>query len=238
MKQNIVIIPARGGSKEIPGKNIKPLGGKLLLAYSIEAAKFSQKIDRVIVSTDSKEIAVVSQKYGAEIIMRPQALATDISPSEDALIHAVESLESNEKVQVDLIVFLQATSPLRPPELIDQCIDKLIENDGDSLLTVCSEHLFYWRESNGLGESIHNYRNRPMRQLASKSDIIYKENSSLYIMKRDILIKQKNRLGRKIILFPMEVEDSFEIDSKFDFWLIEKVMEWKAQKHLGQMNSQ
>jgi N-acylneuraminate cytidylyltransferase len=238
MKQNIVIIPARGGSKEIPGKNIKPLGGKPLLAYSIEAAKFSQKIDRVIVSTDSKEIAVVSQKYGAEIIMRPQALATDSSPSEDALIHAVESLESNEKVQVDLIVFLQATSPLRPPELIDQCIDKLIENDGDSLLTVCSEHLFYWRESNGLGESIHNYRNRPMRQLASKSDIIYKENSSLYIMKRDILIKQKNRLGRKIILFPMEVEDSFEIDSKFDFWLIEKVMEWKAQKHLGQMNSQ
>ena len=238
MKQNIVIIPARGGSKEIPGKNIKPLGGKPLLAYSIEAAKFSQKIDRVIVSTDSKEIAVVSQKHGAEIIMRPQALATDISPSEDALIHVVESLESNEKVQVDLIVFLQATSPLRPPELIDQCIDKLIENDGDSLLTVCSEHLFYWRESNGLGESIHNYRNRPMRQLASKSDIIYKENSSLYIMKRDILIKQKNRLGRKIILFPMEVEDSFEIDSKFDFWLIEKVMEWKAQKHLGQMNSQ
>ena len=238
MKQNIVIIPARGGSKEIPGKNIKPLGGKPLLAYSIEAAKFSQKIDRVIVSTDSKEIAVVSQKYGAEIIMRPQALATDSSPSEDALIHAVESLESNEKVQVDLIVFLQATSPLRPPELIDQCIDKLIENDGDSLLTVCSEHLFYWRESNGLGESIHNYRNRPMRQLASKSDIIYKENSSLYIMKRDILIKQKNRLGGKIILFPMEVEDSFEIDSKFDFWLIEKVMEWKAQKHLGQMNSQ
>jgi len=232
MKQNIVIIPARGGSKEIPGKNIKPLGGKPLLGYSIEAAKSSQKIDRVIVSTDSKEIAVVSQKHGAEIIMRPQALAADISPSEDALIHVVESLESNEKVQVDLIVCLQATSPLRPPELLDQCIDKLKEKDGDSLLTVCSEPLFYWRESNGLGESIHNYRNRPMRQLTSKSDIIYKENGSLYIMKRDILIKQRNRLGGKIILFPMEVEDSFEIDSKFDFWLIEKVMEWKVQKNL------
>ena len=71
-----------------------------------------------------------------------------------------------------------------------------------------------------------------MRQLTSKSDIIYKENGSLYIMKRDILIKQRNRLGGKIILFPMEVEDSFEIDSKFDFWLIEKVMEWKVQKNL------
>ena len=225
MGLNISIIPARGGSKEVPRKNIKLFHGKPLIAYSIESAKSSRSVDRVIVSTDDNEIAVISKSYGAEVIMRPDSLATDTSPSESALIHVVETLEKNNSTEIDLITFLQATSPLRPEGLIDKCFDKMTLEEGDSLVSVCCEMPFYWKEKNGEGKSIHDYRVRPMRQDIKKEEMIYKENGSLYIVKRDTLIKEKNRLGGKIILFPMKPEDAFEIDSEFDFWLLEKIAE-------------
>jgi len=224
---NISIIPARGGSKELPRKNIKLFRGKPLIAHSIESAKSSQSIDRVIVSTDDKEIADISRSFGAEVIMRPEALATDSSSSEDALIHVVDKLESSSSINIDFIIFLQATSPLRPKGLIDQCLVNLEEQGGDSLVSVYFETLFYWREENGEGKSIHDYKVRPMRQQIKKEERIYRETGSLYIMKRDILIKERNRLGGKIILYPMKHEDTFEIDSEFDFWLLEKIAERK-----------
>ena len=230
MKQNIAIIPARGGSKEIPRKNLKFIYGKPLLAHSIEAAKSSTCIERVIVSTDDEEIAGVAEKYGAEVVMRPESLSTDDSPSEEALIHTVETLERTASLEIGFIVFLQATSPIRPVGVIDKCLKKLRENNGDSLLTVTLDHLFYWREELGAGKSVHNYQVRPMRQQAKKEELIYKENGSIYIMKRDILMKERDRLGGKIILFPMRYEDSFGIDSEFDFWLTERVFEWKNLK--------
>ena len=225
MGLNISIIPARGGSREIPRKNIKLFHGKPLIAHSIESARSSQSVDRVIVSTDDWEIADISKSFGAEVVMRPESLATDTSPSEDALIHVIGTLEKNPPINIDFIVFLQATSPLRPEGLIDKCFDKLMSQGGDSLVSVYFETPFYWREKNGEGKSIHDYRVRPMRQNIKKEEMIYKENGSLYIVKRDILIKEKNRLGGKIILFPMKPEDAFEIDSEFDFWLLEKIAE-------------
>jgi N-acylneuraminate cytidylyltransferase len=224
---NISIIPARGGSKELPRKNIKLFHGKPLIAYSIESAKSSQSIDRVIVSTDDEEIADISKSFGAEVIMRPEAISADRSPSEDALIHVVNTLESSSSVSIDFIVFLQATSPLRPKGMIDQCLKKMTAQGGDSLVSVYFETLFYWREENGEGKSIHDYKVRPMRQDVKKEKKIYRENGSLYIMKRDVLMKGKNRLGGKIILYPMKHGESLEIDSEFDFWLLEKIAKRK-----------
>ncbi len=224
---NISIIPARGGSKELPRKNIKLFHGKPLIAYSIESAKSSQSIDRVIVSTDDEETADISKSFGAEVIMRPEAISADRSPSEDALIHVVNTLESSSSVSIDFIVFLQATSPLRPKGMIDQCLKKMTAQGGDSLVSVYFETLFYWREENGEGKSIHDYKVRPMRQDVKKEKKIYRENGSLYIMKRDVLMKGKNRLGGKIILYPMKHGESLEIDSEFDFWLLEKIAKRK-----------
>lgn len=229
MGLNISIIPARGGSKEIPRKNVKIFHGKPLIAHSIESAQSSQFVDKVIVSTDDKEIADISKNFGAEVIWRPDSLATDTSPSEEALIHVVDTLENDSRIDIDYIVFLQATSPFRPKGLIDQCFEKLKSQGGDSLVSVCFETIFYWQEKNGEGKSLHDYKARPMRQDIAEDEKIYRENGSLYIMKRDILMEGKNRLGGKVILYPMEQENAFEIDTDFDFWLLEKIVERKIE---------
>lgn len=129
--ENIVvaIIPARGGSKSIPKKNIVNLGGFPLIAYSIAAAKLSKKINRVIVDTDSEEIAVISKKFGAEIpYLRPKEFATDTSADLDFMNHAIEWFQKNEKEIPDYIVHLRPTTPLRDPSHIDEAIEKMTKN--------------------------------------------------------------------------------------------------------------
>ena len=122
----IAIIPARAGSKGIPRKNLKLLNGIPLIAYSIIAANQSKMIEKVIVSTDDNEIAEVSSSYGAEIVLRPNEISNDTAQSEDALLHCIDFLKSNFDYIPDLIVFLQATSPLRKKTDIDGAIQKLI----------------------------------------------------------------------------------------------------------------
>lgn len=129
--ENIVvaIIPARGGSKSIPKKNIVNLGGFPLIAYSIVAAKLSKKINRVIVDTDSEEIAGISKKFGAEIpYLRPKKFATDTSTDLDFMKHSIEWFKKNEKGIPDLIVHLRPTTPLRDPFHIDEAIEKITKN--------------------------------------------------------------------------------------------------------------
>lgn len=128
-KKIIALIPARGGSKGIPKKNIIDLGGFPLIAYSIAAAKLSKNIDRIIVSTDSEEIAEVSKKYGAEVpFMRPAEYATDTSPAIEFFQHALKWFAENENYEPDYIVQLFPTTPLRDPALIDQAIEKILNN--------------------------------------------------------------------------------------------------------------
>jgi CMP-N-acetylneuraminic acid synthetase len=125
----IAIIPARGGSKGIPKKNIVDFGGYPLIAYSIIAAKLSKRIDRVIVSTDSEEIASIAKKYGAEVpFLRPKEFATDKSPDIDFVKHALNWLDENENVSPELIIHLSPTVPLRNPEIIDLAIQEMVED--------------------------------------------------------------------------------------------------------------
>ena len=123
------ITPARGGSKGIPRKNIKVLSGKPLIAWTIEAAKESKKIDRYVVSTEDEEIAEISRKCGADVIARPQELATDETTTISVIQHAIE------QIPCDVVVLLQATSPIRRPRLIDECVREFKDNDYDSLAT-------------------------------------------------------------------------------------------------------
>lgn len=214
----ITIIPARGGSKGIVGKNIRLLSGKPLIAHSIIDSLDAQLVDRTFVSTDDDQIASISKEYQAEIIKRPAEFASDTASSESALIHGLLEIEKK-GIEPELIVFLQCTSPLRSGKDIDRAIIQLREENADSLLSVSPSHRFLWNIVEGVAQSInYDYQNRQRRQDMNPQ---YMENGSIYIFKPWVLKELNNRLGGKISLFIMEEEQSHEIDSLQDFEYIE-----------------
>ncbi len=217
----IAIIPARGGSKGVPRKNVRLLADKPLIAHSILDAQEATSVDSVYVSTDDEEIARVSANYGAEIIHRPSELANDTASSESALIHALEQLE-HQGINPDLLVFLQCTSPIRTGLDIDQAIAKLKAEKADSLLSVSPSHRFLWEEVNGVAQSInYDYRHRPRRQDMNPQ---YMENGSIYLFKPWVLKETGNRLGGKIALYMMSEMAAMEIDSVYDFEMLNFLM--------------
>lgn len=219
-KQNLAIILARGGSKGIPKKNIMGLAGRPLIAWSIEQAKNSQLVDIVFVSTDDNEIAGISQECGAQTIRRPAELATDSSSSEEALLHAIDFIEGERKIEIGIIVFLQATSPLRQKDDIDNAIRQYGASRADSLFSCAKlrDH-FIWKKENGGYCSInYDYRNRKPRQVIEPQ---YLENGSIYIFRPEIFKKLHNRLGGKIAVYEMPLWQSFQIDSPDDIGICE-----------------
>lgn len=137
----VALICARGGSKGLPGKNIRPLGGKPLIAWSIEVAKKIDRVSRVIVSTDSEEIANVAKEYGAEVpFMRPDELALDTSPEWLVWRHALSYLSNNESSQIDGLVVIPATAPLRAVADVENCLDVYEKGEVDIVLTVNKAH--------------------------------------------------------------------------------------------------
>lgn len=209
-KNIISIIPARGGSKSIPKKNIIDFCGKPLIAWSIEQSLKSKYIRGVYVSTDDKEITGISENYGAKIIWRPNELATDTSSSDDALLHAISEIEKLGRI--DLVIFLQATSPLREKDDIDNAIEKFFSEDSDSLFSAAVlEDFCIWENDKGNMKSVtFDFKNRGQRQDRKP---YYLENGSIYIFKPEILKQFNNRLGGKIIYYPMPLWKSYEIDN-------------------------
>lgn len=205
----VAIIPARGGSKSIPKKNIIDLCNKPLIAWSIQQALESKYIHEVYVTTDDREIADVSRKYGAKIIWRPIELATDTSSSESALLHAIGQIEKIHKV--DVVIFLQATSPLRESIDIDKAVEIFFAENADSLFSTSAlEDFCVWEKTNGELKSItFEYKNRGRRQDRKP---YYLENGSIYILKPEIIKQYNNRLGGKIAFYPMPLWKSYEID--------------------------
>jgi len=217
-KRIVAIIPARGGSKGIPHKNIIDLAGRPLISYNIEAAKNSYNIIDVYVSTDDKEIAAVAVKYGAKVIERPLELATDKAKSEEALLHFAEN------VDFDILVFLQCTSPLTSTEDIDNAIKVYLDGNYDSALSVTLDHggflcgSFLWDKD---GNSInYDYNNRPMRQ---DFKMAYRENGAIYITSKENLLKYKNRLSGRVGLYIMPSLKSYEIDDMNDLNFLREI---------------
>src|SRR5690242_12671648 len=143
--QVLAIIPARGGSKGIPGKNLRPLGGVPLVARAVAAARGARRVSRVVVSTDDPEIARVAREAGAETVVRPPALSGDRVPSEAALLHVLEHLQQGEGYAPELTVFMQCTSPFTTGEDVDGAIDALLAGSADTVLSVTPFHGFLWR---------------------------------------------------------------------------------------------
>lgn len=218
----IAIIPARGGSKGIPGKNLRLVCGKPLLAWSIMQARAAKSISSVWVSSDSSEILAVAEEYGAIAIRRPEGLSGDTASSESAWLHALEEVERS-GVKVGFVVGMQATSPIRAGFDLDAAIGQVKRENLDSLLTVTEvEDFFNWRIGSDGPESVnYDYRSRKIRQLIEKR---FLENGSFYIFRPEILRILNNRLGGKIGIHVMERHKMFQIDNPEDIVLCESIM--------------
>jgi len=225
----IAIIPARGGSKGIPRKNLVSFAGKPLIVWTILQALNSKRVDHVFVSTDDEEIERTALNTGAKVIKRPLALASDTATSEAALIHALFEIKKDFTEKISQVVFLQATSPLRLKDDIDNALETAITNDSDSLFSGAElGDFFVWEKGPGNEpQSLnYNYRSRKRRQDADRT---YVENGSIYIFKPELLSGLNNRLGGKISIYPMKFWQSFEIDDHESL----ELCEWLFLKHLG-----
>ncbi len=226
----LAIIPARGGSKGIPGKNIRFIAGKPLLAHTILHAQQTPLIHRVVVSTDDPHIAQTAREYGAEVIDRPTEISGDTATSESALVHVLDTLEQRESYIPDIVVFLQATSPSRRRNDISNALDLFLSENADSLLSVSEIHGFVWRSSKTLLEPVnYNPITRPRRQELVED--MLDENGSIYIFKPWVLRNYNSRLGGKIIAYRMNPLDSLQIDDPGDFELLEKVIRILDSSH-------
>jgi CMP-N,N'-diacetyllegionaminic acid synthase len=222
----VAFIPARGGSKGVPQKNIKLIAGKPLIAWSIEQTLASDLIDRVIVSTDCPDIASVAKKYGAEVpFLRPDSISGDKATTESAMLHCCDYLEKANELP-ELFLLVQATSPIRSENQFDNAINYFNKNNYDSLLTVSPSHRFIWKNPSKPSAS-YDYMNRPRRQDIKEEDQEYLETGSFYITKTELLIKAKNRLVGNIGMFETPEDESYEIDSLVDFKVCEEILKTK-----------
>lgn len=196
------LIPARGGSKGVPGKNIKEICGKPLIVWTIEHALRSNMLDYVMVSTDSQKIAEIAESAGAEVLMRPPELATDTASTLDVMIHALQNRPA------DILVLLQPTSPCRSDGLVDGCIREFLVHDYDSLATgfMCD-----YKE--------YGTNTLPRQQIKG----FFYDDGNVYVMKAKNVLKGDrygSKIGRRII----SRYENTEIDDLFDFWVMEQIL--------------
>ena len=222
-KTFLAIIPARGGSKRLPRKNILDLCGKPLISWSIEAALKSKYISKVVVSSDDEEILNISSNFGADIIKRPYELANDTATTFDAIKHTINNLE-----KYDYIVLLQPTSPLRNEKHIDEAIELLEEKQADGIVSVCEmDHSPLW--SNTLPED-GNMRGFLREEILNKRsqdlEKYYRLNGAVYICKTDKLLENKSFfLKDNIFAYIMDRKSSIDIDEEIDFLFAKRVIE-------------
>ncbi len=204
------IIPARGGSKGLPGKNIKPILGKPLIAWTIESAKQSRLIDEFVVSTDDPKIADVADFYGAKVHMRPKELAQDDSTTIDLVTHIAEKNKHAEH-----FVVLQPTSPLRDRGLIDNCINTYIGGEFDNLATgYTCKYQEFGKHNNQRRQDIQGF---------------FYDDGNVYILKRYLAIEGR-WFGNNINRYLIERHQKFEIDDEIDFVILEALMQKYALK--------
>lgn len=228
----LAVIPARAGSKGIPGKNLRTVAGRSLLAWSISAAQSSRRGLRVIVSTDGDDIASEAQRCGAGVVKRPSAIAGHMASSEAALLHAMDELRTRESFEPDLLVFLQCTSPLTTGEDIDGTIDALLREDADSAFAAAPFHHFLWRPgASGDWEGVnHDYRARQMRQERPEELV---EAGAVYVMRAQGFREAGHRFFGKKTAFVMPARRRWEIDEPHDLVVAEALLSARETPEAG-----
>lgn len=216
MKPNVLaIIPARGGSKGVPRKNIRNMAGKPLIAWTIEEAKKSKYITRLILSSDDEEIIEVAKQFGCEVpFKRPIELAQDDTPGIEPVLHAIEQCPG-----YDYVVLLQPTSPLRTVEDIDGCIEMLLTQNNDFVVSVTEPNKSpYWMYRVDLDGSMETIVKQD-EYITRRQDLpkAYVLNGAVYVAKVERLLEEKNFLNSDTKAYIMKYENSFDIDSELDF---------------------
>lgn len=233
-KKILGIIPARGGSKGIPGKNVKLLAGKPLIYYTIKAAQKGKLLDYFLVSTDDKKIADVAQRYGAEVpFLRPAELARDETKTLLVLLHALDWAEKSKNCRFDYILTLQPTSPLRTSQDIDKSIILATENPTtDSVVSVFDLGFPPQKIKKIIANELIDYYEHEIigTRRQEYSTQVYKRNGAIYLTKRDTLLDKNSVFGSKIIPYVMPIERSVDIDTIFDFELAEFLIKKQISK--------
>lgn len=221
-KTFLAIVPARGGSKRLPKKNVLKLDGKPLISYSIEAGIESKYIDKLVVTSDSTEILDISRFCGATTIKRPDELASDTASSFDAIEHAILNCD-----KYDYIILLQPTSPLRRTRHIDEAIELLLSKKGDAVISVCeTDHNPLWSNTLDDSLSMQNFlEDEVLNKRSQDLETHYRLNGAIYICQVNKLLEQKSFfLNKNIYAYKMDRESSIDIDTELDYKIAELLM--------------
>lgn len=229
----LAIIPARSGSKGLPGKNIKPLLQHPLIGYSIKAALESEHITRVTVNTDDEEIASIAKNYGAEIpFIRPAYLAEDLSTDLEVFTHQLQWMKENENYVPDIIVQLRPTSPVRFVKWIDEAIEKLLQSNADSIRAVTESPLTPYKMWRLTGEdamqpllqepSIKEAYNQPRQNLP----VIYWQTGTMDVIRTNVITELSSMSGKTILPFIIEKKYAIDIDDVNSFYKAEEIIQY------------
>ena len=225
----LAVIPARGGSKGVPNKNIKELSGKPLIAYTIEAAQKSEIFSKIIVSTDSEQIAEIARKYGAEVpFIRPAEISGDMVSSDDVILHAISFYE-RQGIKFGEICKLQPTSPLRTSQHLKDAYTLFQEKKADFLVSVCEcEHSPLWAGIIDKDLRIDNFIAEEVKR-ACRQDLptYYRLNGAIYMAKTQCFYEKCNFLGNNSIAYIMSQGDSVDIDCELDFLIAQQLIKLK-----------
>lgn len=225
----LAVIPARGGSKGVPRKNVRPLCGKPLISYTIECADAARDLFyRVVVSTDDEEIASIARRFGAEVpFIRPAELARDDSPAIPVIQHATRFIEQQDGIRLDWVCLLQPTEPFRTPDDIRRCLDLGLAGGCDSVISVVqvfATHPILMKRIEGdrlvpfCVEEKEGTRRQDYRPAA------YMRNGAIYLTRRDVLIEQNSVWGTHIRPYVMSLDKSVSIDTELDLKVAEVLM--------------
>jgi CMP-N,N'-diacetyllegionaminic acid synthase len=222
-KSVLAVIPARGGSKGIPGKNIRPLHGKPLIAWTIDAAKKSKFIDKLIVSSDSAEIIKICESFGCEApFVRPAELAKDDTPGIEPILHAIGEIKD-----FDLVVLLQPTSPLRSSVDIDQAISKCIDDNAPSCVTVCEAdtHPYWTYKMDDADKLVSFVSDAPVIHTRQTLPKCFQLNGAVYVAFTEFLQRHKTFISKETVAVEMPKDRSIDIDNEVDFNLSDVIIE-------------
>ncbi len=214
----LAVIPARGGSKGIPGKNVAPVGGIPLVSRSVRAARAARSVTRCVVSTDDDAIARAALAAGAGIVRRPTEISGDTASSESALLHALESLAAQDGFRPDVLVFLQCTSPFTRADDIDRVVTLLLSAPADSVFTACPFHFFLWRRGS-TGNALPVNHEASQRLPRQQREPEFMENGAVYAMRVPGFLAARHRFFGKTAICEMPPARSLEIDEPADLLL-------------------
>ena len=226
----LAIVSARGDSRGVPGKNIAPVAGKPLIAWTLEAALEATCLDRIVVSSDNQEIIDISRSYGGEVpFVRPRELAGDDTPGIMPVLHSIKWLNEKEGYKPDFVVLLQPTAPLRTPEDIDSSFKLALEKNADSVVSVVlTNHHPYWtKKVSPDGKIMEFIKQDQIPQVRQELEKAYALNGAVYLAKTEFVLEKKGWYADNTYAYIMPPERSLDIDDPWDLYLADLLLKEK-----------